>query len=137
MKKLAILMVLVLVLGVLFTGCESSISNDEAEEKIYEFLSAIVDENYKKAQSCLHPDKDASVKKFIEDFEKDTGLDFQNGIEIEGYTGYSSSVYDSEFDGSTYELTLDAVIDDVELEFEVLIVDNDAGYGIYGFDINM
>ena len=68
--------------------------------------------------------------------EKEENVDFQAGIEIEKYTGFSSSLYDSTVDGSTYELTMHTKVGDKKVIFTIEIVNNEKGYGIYNLDLD-
>ena len=60
-------------------------------------------------------------------------IDFQKGIEIEEYTGFYSSLYDSTGGGSSYQLAMITNIGDSTVEFAIEIVKNETGYGIYNF----
>ena len=68
--------------------------------------------------------------------EKEKDVDFQAGIEIEKYTVFSSSLYDSTVDGSTYELTMRTKVGDKKVIFTIEIVNNENGYGIYNLDLD-
>ena len=57
-------------------------------------------------------------------------------IKIEKYTNFSSSMYNSTVDGSTYELSMKTKVGEQEVKFTIEIVKNDEGYGIYNFDID-
>ena len=119
-----------------FVSCGNGIKGDEAKAFINDFFVAIVAEDYDKAESFLHPDRPADLEKFFLNVEKEKNIDFQSGIEIEKYTGFSSSLYDSTVDGSTYELTMRTKVGDKKVEFTVEIVKNENGYGIYNLDLN-
>ena len=76
------------------------------------------------------------VEKYFSELEKRAGVDCQAGIEIKRYTNYSSAVYESEVDGSEYELEANIIIDGIAFELDIEIVRNDLGYGIYSFEID-
>ena len=117
-------------------SCGMGINGGEAKEFIRDFFDAVVAEDYEKAEEFLHPDRPADLELFFLSIEEEEDLDFQEGIEIEKYTGFSSSLYDSTVGGSTYELTMRAKVGERDVVFTIEIVQNDNGYGIYNFDLN-
>lgn len=119
-----------------FVSCGNGIKGDEAKAFINDFFAAIVSEDYDKAESFLHPERPADLETFLHNVEKEENVDFQAGIEIEKYTGYSSSLYDSTVDGSTYELTMRTKVGDKKVIFTIEIVNNENGYGIYNLDLD-
>lgn len=129
-------MLIILVAVFSFIGCSGKISDDEAKEHIRGFLDAIEAEEYDTASDFLHPERPADLKSFFEGLENAKGLDF-SAIEITDYTGFSYTYYDSSVKGSTYSLNINAKASDKEIKMEIEIVENDNGYGIYNFDINI
>ncbi len=117
-------------------SCEGGIKGDDAKAMIRDFFDAIVAEDYEKAEGLLHPDRPADLEAFFLEVEDDEELDFQSGIEIEKYTGFSSAFYDSTVDGSTYELTMRTKVGEETVKFTIEIVKNEAGYGIYNLDLD-
>ena len=117
-------------------SCGNGIKGDEAKALMNDFFSAIVAEDYDKAESLLHPERPADLEAFLLNVEKDESIDFQAGIEIERYTGFASSLYDSTVDGSTYELTMRTKVGDKKVTFTIEIVKNENGYGIYNLDLD-
>ena len=103
---------------------------------INDFFAAIVAEDYDKAESFLHPERPADLEAFLLNVEQEVNVDFQAGIEIEKYTGFSSSLYDSTVNGSTYELTMRTKVGDKTVKFTIEIVKNENGYGIYNLDLD-
>lgn len=120
----------------LLSSCSRGIDTSEAKAHINQFFSAIVDENYKKAETLLHPELSIELETFFVNAEKENCVDFQDGIKIEKYTGFSSALYDSIVDGSMYELTMKTTVGEKTVEFTVKIVNNETGYGIYNFDLS-
>ncbi len=133
-KALIILVACIFVFS--FASCGNGIKGDEAKAFINDFFAAIVAEDYDKAEGFLHPERPADLETFLLNMEKEENIDFQAGIEIEKYTGFSSSLYDSTVDGSTYELTMHTNVGDKIVTFTIEIVNNENGYGIYNFDLN-
>ena len=119
-----------------FASCGNAIKGDEAKAFINDFFDAIVAEDYDKAESFLHPDRPADLETFLLNVEEKENIDFQEGIEIKKYTNFSTSMYDSTVDGSTYELSMKTKVGEQEVKFTIEIVKNDEGYGIYNFDID-
>ena len=134
MKKL-ISAFLAFVVAFSLCACSTGISGDEAKSFINEFLEEIESEDYKAAEEFLHPDRPADLQTFFETVEKDNGVVFSD-INIEKYTGFESSLYDSTVGGSTYSLTMKISASDKVLGMEIELVKNDSGYGIYNLDID-
>ena len=133
-------MIVAIMIACLFVSslvsCGNGIKGDDAKAFINDFFAAIVAEDYDKAEGFLHPERPADLEAFLQNVEKQANVDFQAGIEIEKYTGFSSSLYDSSVDGSTYELIMRARVGDKQVRFTIEIVKNEIGYGIYNFDID-
>ena len=119
-----------------FVSCGNGIKGDEAKAFINDFFVAIVSEDYDKAESFLHPERPADLETFLLNVEKDENVDFQAGIEVERYTGFSSALFDSTVNGSTYELTVLTKVGDKKVIFTIEIVNNKNGYGIYNLDLD-
>lgn len=134
--KFLVLLLTVLTFALIFAGCDSRVTRDEAKEQTNLFLNAVEDKNYDLAKTYLHPQRPIDVKALTERAELNLGIDFSKGIEITRYTDFSSSVYDSEVDGSEYELEIDAIVGGVSIEINVEIVRNDQGFGIYGIEFD-
>ena len=134
--KVIISVMLVLVLSLSLISCGDRVKKSEAKETAEAFLDAIASGDFEGAKGYLHPEKPLNVEKYFDDKEALIGIDFQNGIEIKRYTSNSSSAYDSEVDGSEYDLEANIIVDGVALELDIEIVRNDLGYGIYSFDID-
>ena len=117
-------------------SCGKGIQMDEAKALLNDFLATIEAEDYEAAQALLHPDRPADLEDFLLGVEQEQGLDFQTGIEIERYTHFASSLYDSTVGGSRYELTARTKVGESTIFFTVEIVKNDNGYGIYNFNLS-
>lgn len=130
------ILVIFIVIMLLTTACSGGISGDEAKAHINSFLEAVEAEDYEQAATFLHPERPADLKAFFEQIESEADLDFSSGIEVEKYTGFSSSYYDSTVDGSRYALDMDVKVGTAEIEMEIEIVSNENGYGIYNLDVD-
>lgn len=135
MKK-ATLIFIILNVVITLVSCSGGIKGDVAKATINDFFDAVVAEDYDKAEALLHSNRPADLEEFFEHVEESEGLDFQAGIEIEKYTGFSSSFYDSEVGGSRYELTMKTKVGAKSVTFVIEVVGNDSGYGIYNIDLN-
>ena len=120
----------------LLTACKGGIKGSEAKAYINDFVIAVADEDYSKAETMLHPERPADLENFFVNIEKEKNIDFQEGIEIKRYTGFYSALYDSTIKGSSYELTMRTLVGEKPVEFTIEIVKNEAGYGIYNLDLN-
>ncbi len=117
-------------------SCKGGIDRSEAKTFINDFFAEIVSQNYDKAEEFLHPERPADLEEFFNTVEKSVQIDFQEGIVIEKYNGFSSSLYDSTVDGPTLELTMSGRVGETEVDFTIEIVQNENGYGIYNFEID-
>ena len=135
MKKILYLLITAIIIFS-FSACSGSIKGNEAKAYINGFFDAIEAADYDLAATFLHPERPADLKIFFEGLENEKALDFSN-IEIDKYTDFSSSYYDSTVDGSAYSLEMDTFISGKKAEIEIEIVKNDAGYGIYNFNISV
>lgn len=134
MKKVAsIFLILMFVFSL--SACSGGISGDEAKSHINGFLEKIEAEDYEAAEEFLHPERPADLQEFFEALENKKNFDFSS-INIEKYTGFKSSFYDSSVGGSTYSLTMKIADSDKIIRMEIEIAKNDNGYGIYNLDID-
>ena len=120
----------------MFSSCSGGIDKNKAKNFINDFFDEVVAENYENAETFLHPERPGDLRSYFLNIENNTDLDFQNGIQIERYTGYSSTYYDSTVGGSTLELNIRVRIGDNTADFTIEIVQNKAGYGIYNLNID-
>lgn len=127
--------IMVVLITVLMVGCSGGIKGDEAKAHIRDFFDAIESEDYEQAEALLHAEYFLDLEEYLVSMEETHRLDFQAGIEIEKYTGASSSYYHSKVDGSTYTLQMDILVGEREMEAEIEIVNNDSGYGIYNLSL--
>ena len=127
----------VLILSFVFTlcGCSAGISGDDAKELVNDFLDKVEEKDYEGAEEFLHPECTADLQAFFTALENDKGIDFSS-IQIEQYTGFESSVYTSDVDGSRFLLKMQVSASGEDLFMEIEIVKNDSGYGIYHLHID-
>ena len=134
-KFLAFIAVLALV-ALPLASCGEGIDRSDAKIFIGEFLEAIAEGDYERAEGYLHPERPTDLENFILCVEIEEDLDFSAGIDNVKYIGFSYSFYDSTVDGSRYEPTISASIGGEHVTFTVEVVQNENGYGIYNFNID-
>lgn len=134
MKKL-IGIFLVFVFSVSLCACSDGISGDEAKSHINGFLEKIESKDYVAAEEFLHPECPADLQVFFETLEDENDVDFSS-INIEKYTGFKTSLFNSTVGGSTYSLAMKVAASDKIIQMEIEIVKNDNGYGIYNLNID-
>ncbi len=120
-------------------SCSGRVSREEASEYADHFFTAVAADNWSEAVTLFHPDRNVTedyVLAYIESVETGTGADFSNGIEITAYTGFSSSLYSSDVDGSVYEIDMKITVGDLAFYASISVVRNDEGAGIYDFHIS-
>ena len=118
-------------------SCGGGIKGDEAKVLINDFFAAVVEEDYEKAETFLHPERPGDLEEFFLNIEDKENVHFEAGITVEKYTGFSASYYDSTVGGSTYELTMRAKVGEQAVQFIIEIVKNEAGYGIYNLNVDV
>ena len=117
-------------------ACGMGLDKDKAKEDMIAFLREIKDGDFEGAKTYLHPSFTDDIEPFFNEVEENYDIDFQSGITILGYSGTYYAAYTSEVDGSAYELDFDIEISGKELDVTISVVENDLGYGIYGFRID-
>lgn len=117
-------------------SCKGGIKTDEAKSFISDFFDAVEAAEYDRAMTFLHPERPTELEPFFQGIENETGVDFQQGIEVERYTNFRYAYYDSTVDGSAYESTIRTDVGGHTVIFTVEIVQNDNGYGIYNLDVD-
>lgn len=135
--KSIFLTVAVFICAAFLVSCSDVIGRDDVKAYVSDFLDAAAAEDYERAETLLHPDRPSDLKTFFRNIEIEEGIDFQSGIEVEKYTGFSYSYYDSTIDGSRYELTMRTSVGDETVKFTIEIVKNENGYGIYNLNTDM
>lgn len=140
MKKLfkrGVLLCLLLVAALLLASCSGGIDTDKAKADARDFLTLVENGNYTGAATYLHPDRAGDLAAYFTRVEEREHVDFSAGIEILSESGVSYAYYDSDIEGSTYELDLDVRIGGVRAEIEIKFVENDRGYGVYNIEIDI
>ena len=131
MKKLIALLSVIFIISLSLVSC---IDGKRANEEVVRFLSALEEDDYDGAYALLHPDFTISLEEEITTLEEQKDIDFSKGIDVYKFTNVKSAHYDSRVDGSLYETTASISVDGKEGSLTLVVVDNDAGYGIYNFE---
>ena len=137
MKRfLTILISLTLLLAALgsLSACSGGVSRDEAKEATDAYFAAMAAARYEEAAALFHPATSMTaelMESTAETLRTEMGADFTKGVTIERYVGMKSAYYDSNFDGSVYELTMEARVGDQTLHITAEVVRNDKGYGLW------
>ena len=135
MKK-CLSILLCLAMAVCLVACSGGINTDEAKAHITSFLEAVEQADYEATKTYLHPDRPADLATFFANVESKEGLDFSAGIQIERFTGFSYSYYDSTVGGSACAWDIQLTVGTQRVEAEIEVVSNENGYGIYNFEID-
>lgn len=134
MKHKVSFLLIALIFTFILSGCGDGIKEDEAKKQIDMFFEAIVQEDYDAAEALMHPERQNAVSDLIIALEAGLGIDFQQGMEIDEYTGFSSALYDTSVKGATYELDMIVLVGDVEMDITIQLVRNDNGFGIFAYN---
>ncbi len=122
----------------LLSACGSGISGKEAKACADEFFSYVSDEKYTEAQALFHPDIviEGNLENLFLHIKDTTGADIENGFSVK-YTGFQSSLYDTEYGGSHYSLNGTIEIDGHPFDLEIEFIKRDEVFGIYNLDIDI
>lgn len=128
--------ILILMLVFSLASCSKGITKGEATDEVETFLENVSNGDFDKASAQIHPTRAIGVEYLFNMQELRMGVDFQSGIEIKRYTSLSSSYYDSEVDGSDFDVEMEIIVSGKTIGLEIEIVKNDEGYGIYSVEFD-
>ena len=138
MKRFLKIITVILTAALLISGltsCSGGFTSTEANTMIEDFLSKISAEDYEGAKALVHPSYKEDLESYIKICEKAGGFDCSDGFEIQEYTNTSYSKNNEAVGGAAYSTTFNAALGFKLVKVTVEIVKNDAGYGIYTFNI--
>lgn len=135
MKTRIVALMMLAALLLLLTGCSGGISSDETKTHVGTFFEAVEAGDYAAAEACLHPERPADLAEYFTGMEAVIGQPFSAGVTVADYTGFRSALYDSTVGGSTYTLMMKVTVGIAEVDAEIEVVRNDAGFGIYNLSI--
>lgn len=101
------------------------------------FSSALSSNDAEKVEECIHPDAKIDEEKLsavIEEFEQSKGVDFSQGVTLDK-VGDFEIANDSELEGNVYKVTCKLVVGGVPVSVVLTILNDDAGCGLYDFEI--
>lgn len=124
------------ILMMTFTSCSGGIKGDEAKETVNNFLQAVEEKDWERAEEYLHPERPIDVQKFFSVVESREDLDFSK-VDIIKYSAVRSSMYDGSVKGAVYGFTVQLSLSGKNTQMEVEFVKNDGGYGIYNLDFKV
>jgi hypothetical protein len=133
--KLVSLILVCFMLLPLLVSCGIDLS--DGKDHVKGFFAAISDEDFEKAEEFLHPKMELEVelKTLFEGMENTWDVELENGITVEKFTGFKTTVHSTEVDGSILTLSMNLTIDSKSTTADVTMVENDDGFGIYSINI--
>lgn len=132
--RVAATVLMIVIMTSVFVSCSGGIDKDSAKLFIGDFLEVVSSGDFETAESYLHPDCLIDLEKVLDRMENEENVDFQEGITVERYVGFSSSYYDSSVDGSRYALTMKVLVGYKAMTVTVTVAQNGNGYGIWAFE---
>ena len=102
------------------------------------FSSALASNDSEKMEECIHPDAQISeetIFQTIEYFEQKNNVDPSKGVELKRVSDFERTSNDSELSGNVYNATCELLVGGVPVNVALTILNNDAGCGLYYFEI--
>ena len=101
------------------------------------FSAAMASSDPEKMEECIHPDANIDedrIAEIIENFKQSNDVDPSKGVEIKNVGDFDrSSVGDN--GGNKYNVNCELLIGGVPVNVVLTIVNDDAGCGVYDFEI--
>ncbi len=136
MKNFSVRVLSAVILLAFVLSLTSCISGDQAKASAEELFVCLSEERYEDAVALFHPlsgvNEESVFSSLAEQMNDAYGAVFSDGMEIVRYTGFRSAAYDTEVGGSRYDLVMEVRIGDVAMTAQLVVIDNDDGYGIFG-----
>jgi len=131
MKKTILFTVLIAILLSL-VAC-SPISNEDMDEKVNEYITALINGDGDVLKSLSHPDCVDDIDEFLEEVKSSLEL----SGEITKLKAYSreTAYYNSKYKGSINKSKYNLELDEIKYNVEVLYLKNDDGTGFSEFSI--
>ena len=134
-KKTAALIAALCILVCALTSCDASVDG-KVKRFVNDFFAEVEAGNYEEAETYLHPMLPADLAMYFGDMESKEGIDFQDGIEIERYISYTDMSFDTRLNANVCELKIRTKVSGVGIRFNIGIMENADGYGIYSFKVD-
>ena len=139
MKK--VLAIILALCALCLAGCGKILELQQELEEMAalteKFSVALSSNDAEKIEECIHPDAKIDEEKLsavIEEFEQSKGVDFSQGVTLDK-VGDFEIANDSELDGNVYKVTCKLVVGGVPVSVVLTILNDDAGCGLYDFEI--
>ena len=142
MKKIisAILLVCLIFSLTALMSCSlgNSVTREEAEQAISNLLGTLGEANYELAATYMHPEANATAESLenLDNELKNMKIDLSKGVKVKTVTGFSQVFYNSQYKGSSYELTFTAEVGERNCTIIAKTVRNSNGFGIYSIKIS-
>jgi hypothetical protein len=134
-KKTAALIAALCILVCALTSCDASVDG-KVKRFVNDFFAEVEAGNYEEAETYLHPMLPADLAMYFGDMESKEGIDFQDGIKIERYISYTDMSFDTSLNANVCELKIRTKVSGVGIRFNIGIMENADGYGIYSFKVD-
>jgi len=134
-KKTAALFAALCILLCMLASCDAAVDG-KTKRFVKDFFTEVEAGNYEEAEKYLHPTLPADLEMYFGDMEQNEGIDFQSGIKIERYISYSATEFDPGVNGRLWELKVRTKVSGVVIRFNIGIIENGQGYGIYSFKVD-
>ena len=138
-KSIVLLSILLTVCMLALSGCglleELKKGLQDAVALAEDFCVALADNNWTLAQGCLHPNSVSptanNLESFVAQLEKNHNVDFSDGVAFKMRTSFTSAYYDSSYGGMVHEFTYNVSSGGVDTSMLIVVLQNDAGFGIF------
>ena len=131
--RLASCLLVCCMLAVTLVSC--GIDLDEGKAHVEKFFAAISEEDFEKARTYIHPEYDFEPKDYFEAVAEEWGIELTDGIVVDAVGGIKTVVYDSNVKGSFLQLDMYIKSGNESATCVVVLVENDAGFGIYDITV--
>ncbi len=137
MKKTVIKLASLVLICCMFTMTLAScgINIDEGKAHVEGLFAAISEEDFKKAATYMHPEYDFDPKDYFEGIAEYWGIKLTDGIVVDAFGSVKTIVYDSNVEGSLLQLDMYIKSGTKSATCVVVLVENDAGFGIYDITV--
>ena len=101
------------------------------------FSSALASNDPEKVEECIHPNAQINEEKItqtIENFEQKNNVDFSKGVELKNIGDFNIAS-NGDNGGNKYNVTCELLVGGVPVNVVLTIVNDDAGCGVYDFEI--
>ena len=131
------LLISLLLIAAILCSLTSCVDGKQARADTEAFFALLSAGDYAAAGEYLHPASPYyNLPQYVSYLTQTEGLTLTNGITVVRYYGISSAAYTTEYNGSAYKMEMVVRIGNIQADAEVVVVENDRGYGIYEFEFD-